>query len=270
MNKLLINLIKPYKIPSKIIRKIKFLINKRRYNQNEYEKKQNNLFESIGLDRNLGIEKLILIKKKFNLNVKRSMSSEHEILFSSISINENMKITNILEIGTFDGFNALLLSKLFPGTQIHTIDLPNNDNDLRNTYERKNSIKDFLNERDKIISNSKNINFKQLNSVKLINHNKKYDLIWIDGAHGYPIVCIDIVNSLNLINDKGIILCDDIFLNLKLSKSDKMYNSLASYETLRMLEEQKLIKLELIYKRLNSKDNCLENERKYIAIINKN
>ena len=65
-------------------------------------------------------------------------------------------------------------------------------------------------------------------------------------------------------------MCDDIFLNLKLSKSDKMYNSLASYETLRMLEEQKLIKLELIYKRLNSKDNCLENERKYIAIINKN
>ena len=62
MNKLLINLIKPYKIPGKIIRKIKFLINKRRYNQNEYEKKQNNIFESIGLNRNLGIEKLNLIK----------------------------------------------------------------------------------------------------------------------------------------------------------------------------------------------------------------
>ena len=39
-----------------------------------------------------------------------------------------------------------------------------------------------------------------------------YDLIWIDGAHGYPIITIDIVNSLRIINPKGIILCDDIYL----------------------------------------------------------
>ena len=47
-----------------------------------------------------------------------------------------------------------------------------------------------------MIAKNKNINFKKMNSVKLIACKKKYDLIWIDGAHGYPVVCIDIINSL--------------------------------------------------------------------------
>ena len=41
------------------------------------------------------------------------MSSEHEVFFSSLSLNKSNSINEILEIGTFDGFNALLLSKLF-------------------------------------------------------------------------------------------------------------------------------------------------------------
>ena len=46
-----------------------------------------------------------------------------------------------------------------------------------------------------------------------------------------------------------------------------MYNSLASYETLKVLADQKLIKLELIFKRLSSKDNCSNNQRKFIAVV---
>ena len=49
-----------------------------------------------------------------------------------------------------------------------------------------------------------------------------------------------------------------------------MYNSLASYETLKVLADQKLIKLELIFKRLGSKDNCSDNQRKFIAVVFKN
>ena len=49
-------------------------------------------------------------------------------------------------------------------------------------------------------------------SLNLINSNEKYDLIWIDGAHGYPTVTIDIINSLKLINNDGLIICDDVYI----------------------------------------------------------
>ena len=94
-------------------------------------------------------------------------------------------------------------------------------------------------------------------------------MIWIDGAHGYPIVSIDIINAINLINDKGIIACDDILIDLNHQESDKIYNSIAAYETLSELKKQKLIDFQLIYKRLNAENNCVSFRRKFISIIKK-
>ena len=39
------------------------------------------------------------------------MSSEHELLFSAISLNNETQIKTILEIGTFDGANAFCCRK---------------------------------------------------------------------------------------------------------------------------------------------------------------
>ena len=38
-----------------------------------------------------------------------------------------------------------------------------------------------------------------MNSLELTNSKNSYDMIWIDGAHGYPYVTIDIINSLRLL-----------------------------------------------------------------------
>lgn len=89
-----------------------------------------------------------------------------------------------------------------------------------------------------------------MNSVKLTLSQNKYDLIWIDGAHGYPVCCIDILNSIKLLNKKGLILIDDILLDNE--ENDKMYNSIAGFETLKVLEKNNLIKLNLFYKRLDA------------------
>ena len=67
-------------------------------------------------------------------------------------------------------------------------------------------------------------------------------------------VCIDIINSLRLINDGGIIMCDDIFINN--IKSDKMYKSTAAFETLNELATEKIID----YNKLN---------RKFIGVFKK-
>ena len=86
------------------------------------------------------------------------MSSEHEIVFSSISLNKNYEIKEILEIGTFDGINALLLSKIFPNARIDTIDLNYEDYNFKNFYNRENKVEKFVKNRNNIIKKS-NINF---------------------------------------------------------------------------------------------------------------
>jgi|TARA_B110000259_G_scaffold187306_1_gene241037 predicted O-methyltransferase YrrM len=268
--KIIRNLIRPHKIPKKIFNKLNYYFNSKKYDQNFFEKEQNDIFKYFGLNREEGIKNLILLKKNLNFNlINSSMSSEHEVFFSSLSLSKNKSITDILEIGTYDGFNALLLSDLFPNSNIDTIDLPENDDDFINFYSRKDKVDDFVQYRNIILSKNKNINFFPLNSLKLLNHKKKYDLIWIDGAHGYPMVCIDIINSLHLLKENGLILCDDIFLKLNQINSDKMYHSIASYETLNELKKQNLIDFRLIYKKLNFKRNFIENKRKFIAIVSK-
>jgi predicted O-methyltransferase YrrM len=268
--KIIRNLIRPHKIPKKIFNKLNYYFNYKKYNQNFFENDQNDIFKYFGLNREEGIKKLTLIKKDIDFKSRGSeMSSEHEVLFSSLSLSKNKSIADILEIGTFDGFNALLLSNLFPNSNIDTIDLPENDDDFINFYNRKDNMSKFIQDRNIILSKNKNINFFPLNSLKLLNHKKKYDLIWIDGAHGYPMVCIDIINSLHILKENGLILCDDVFLELNQNNSDTMYSSIATYETLNELKKQNLVNFRLVYKRLNVEYNCLENNRQFIAIVSK-
>ena len=99
-----------------------------------------------------------------------------------------------MEIGTFDGSNAFLLSRLFPSASVLTIDLSKNTKSFQNSYGRNNELelKNFLKKRNDNLKLSKNIYFKEINSIKLFYEKDNFDLIWIDGAHGYPFVTFDI------------------------------------------------------------------------------
>ena len=193
------------------------------------------------------------------------MRSEHQVLFSSLSCSTKLDINEILEIGTFDGSNAFLFSLLFENSNIETIDLESNQDDFKNFYERKNNISKFIEARNQNLLRSNKINFREINSINLINYKKKYDLIWIDGAHGYPVVCMDILNSIKLIRAGGYIICDDVHVNS--INSDKMYRSNAGNETLNELKKEGIINFDLIFKRLDAENNCLEENRKFIAIV---
>ena len=259
------NLKKPHKIPYKLISKIKFIINKKKYNKEFYENQQNQIFDKLNLDRNLGLKKLNRIKEKHSFLNELEMRSEHQVLFSSLSCSTKLDINEILEIGTFDGSNAFLFSLLFENSNIETIDLESNQDDFKNFYERKNNISKFIEVRNQNLLRSNKINFREINSINLINYKKKYDLIWIDGAHGYPVVCMDILNSIKLIRAGGYIICDDIHVNS--INSDKMYRSNAGNETLNELKKEGIINFNLIFKRLDAENNCLEENRKFIAIV---
>ena len=252
--------------PIRLIIKINSYLKKKKYNKDNFINDQNDIFSKFSLSREDGVKKYNQILSDFNF-IKDEMSSEHQIFFSSLSLLKNLKINEILEIGTWDAKNAFLLSKLFKEAKIETIDLKKDHEIFTDFYNRSNKVDKFVKSRDEIISMEKRISFKEINSLRLYDYNKKYDLIWIDGAHGYPVVCMDIINSLKLINANGIIMCDDVFINR--IKSDKIYQSNASYETLQELKSENIINFELIYKRLDVENNYDETKRKFVAIITK-
>tara|TARA_A200000113_G_C8838155_1_gene345917 strand:- start:446 stop:1276 length:831 start_codon:yes stop_codon:yes gene_type:complete len=231
-------------------------------------KVQNQLFQRVQLDRELGIKKLDGIMLKFfgKSYSENSAGSEHLVLFSSISL-KNQKIKKILEIGTFDGRTALILSKLFPESEIVTMDLPQSSDVFKNTYGRNLTSEIFANERNKILSKGANIKFEEADSITLTYKIDNFDLIWVDGSHGYPFIAMDIVNSLRLSRVGGYILIDDIWKTPY--KSDKYYKSVGGFESLEALKKANVIdSYFLINKRLGGQYNY-PSAKKYVALIRK-
>ena len=238
------------------------------YNKEKYSKKQNEVFSEYDLDREQGLKKYQSLKSK-DYTFDTPMSSEHAVLLASLSLsNQNFK--KILEIGTYDGKNAYYLSKIFPDSKITTIDLEENDDLFINSYNRDNKQKrdEFCKERDRILSLSGNIEFKKMNSLNLSSLNETFDLIWVDGAHGYPYVTIDIINSIRLLSKEGFLLCDDVWKTEPLSQ-DETYHSIAAYKTLLALKKANILRFNMIYKRLDKNNNANKKFRKFIAIVKK-
>ena len=201
-------------------------------------------------------------------NESQGMYSEHLIMFAAIS-ETNLKIKNILEIGTFDGKTATILARLFPDSEINTIDLSDNDPVFINTYARKKNAKEFIKKRNTLLSRFKRISFLQINSLELSLKNKlpKQDLIWVDGAHGYPIVVSDITNSIGLMHQESILMCDDIFKIT--TKYDSLYESTAGFETLSAFRDSNILETHYFIKRIGRKFNS---KYKYISFsrLNRN
>jgi len=221
----------------------------------------------IGLNRADGLTKLdsvlqALFGKKYDET--DGMFSEHLILLASISVS-NITISKILEIGTYDGRTALILSKLFPESSILTIDLPINKKEFESTYNRGKKINSFVINRTTNLDNAPNVELKEINSLGLSLFEEAFDLIWIDGAHGYPVVAMDIINSFRLASDGGYVLIDDIWKSVKIS--DKMYKSISGLESLQSLVDAHLISsFSLFPKRLRGDFNY-PGKKKFVGLF---
>jgi predicted O-methyltransferase YrrM len=231
---------------------------------------QNNLFNELGLNRENAIVRLNQVLKLIsnrNYTENNGMWSEHLILFSALS-NSNYQINTILEIGTFNGHTAAILSALFPKSEIHTIDLSFSDILTTGMYKYETNNGKIVTKRNSNLQSLKNVNFNELNSLALINSQNKYDLIWIDGDHSYPTAAIDIANSVRLLNDNGIAVSDDVYL--RSGKVQRNGRSGATLETILSLSEANLITYTLIHKRIGFFYNFPKVEKKYLAVIQKN
>ena len=105
----------------------------------------------------------------------------------------------------------------------------------------------------------------QKNSLQLTNSKfSKFDLIWVDGAHGYPIVAMDIVNSLSSLERNGFMFIDDVWKNR--SQNDFHYRSIGAYESILALKNAGLIEFNLVPKRIEF-PHGKGHMKKYIAYV---
>jgi len=266
----------PYKIVRQLIRLVKIEFYEYIYPLNNRLQDLRNTYIACNLDedRENYIKKLnkSLISLGYpKYDESKGMYSEHLIIFAAIS-EKNKIFKNILEIGTFDGKAATILATLFPYSKITTIDLPDKDPTFINTYSRKNNYEKFIKQRNKLISSCKNINFIQMNSLELSlnksNDLPTQDLIWVDGAHGYPIVGADITNAIGLMHEGSILMCDDIWKKTKLN--DNFYCSTAGFETLSSFTEANIIETNFFIKRIGKLFNGINKYVSFSKLVDKN
>jgi len=219
----------------------------------------------------------------FNIDQIKSTLAEKQLSYSDPSLSwhyhlfaglkglyekKECPINNILEIGTLDGAFTNFLSSLFENSKIYTMDLERNCQEFKATYDRNREdlLDKFIRKRELNLL-AENIKFYEKNSIHMneIFRKIKFDLIWIDGCHLNPQVTIDIINSLNIITDNGIILVDDVIMNENF-RSDG-YVSNESYRTLNLLEKNNILKNSFFIKRTRPSNY---KDLKYISLSQKN
>jgi predicted O-methyltransferase YrrM len=217
-----------------------------------------NLFNKFNFD----IDKIKRKLNSLNFSYHDERLSWHYHLFVGLKDYFKDKKINILEIGTSIGSFANFISKVYDDHQITTINLDENEIPLSEFGGDEERKRNLLDERNNNL-NRENINFVKINSIEIKKYfyGKKFDLIWVDGDHLNPQVTIDIVNSLDLLNDDGIICTDDVIMDTKFEKNKYVSNE--GFLTLKYLGDNKILKNEYLIKRI-SKINSTT--KKYVSV----
>ena len=264
-----------------ISRILKKIFPKKYYDQIKKIYNYNYRTRNYDLSKDLKFNEDILISFKFDIDkIKSRLNtlnysytdeklSWHYHLFAGLKDHFKDKKINILEIGTFTGEFTNFISNIYKNSEIYTIDLEDNDNFFLNSYGRdsEKKLNEFKKIRLKNLSN-KNIHFQRFNSIHIKKYfsEKKFDLIWVDGDHLNPQVTIDIINSIDLLNDEGILCTDDVIRDTKYKKNLNI--SMESYFVLNHLEINNILKNYYLIKRINKNNFDI---KKYLSLsIKKN
>jgi hypothetical protein len=153
------------------------------------------------------------IKLENQKNIFKNYQFDYDDWFSS-NINvwkyylTPLKEIKYLEIGSFEGRSACFVGELDNVKEITCVDTfegSDEHNDInfdlvfKNCSENLNKLKIQSN----LIKDTSHNFFK--------NNNKTFNVIYIDGSHFYDNVKKDFINSLNCLEENGILICDDFF-----------------------------------------------------------
>lgn len=122
-------------------------------------------------------------------------------------LNKKFKDFSYLEIGSWEGNSALYVLKNFKTKSVICVDVW--DKYLRNQKDVKRNFKNFLFNLKEFKNKFK---YHKLSSDEFFKKNKKFfDVIYIDGDHKKSQVYKDISSAWRILNNKGLIICDDFF-----------------------------------------------------------
>jgi predicted O-methyltransferase YrrM len=126
-----------------------------------------------------------------------------------------LRVRFVLEIGTFTGLTALTFAMNCPGVEVHTLDLPGA---ARPALEIERADRSYITpgrrlrayedrpEAEHIIQHEGDSALFDFQSL-----GKKFDLVYIDGAHSYDYVANDTRVAFSVVSDSGAIVWDDYY-----------------------------------------------------------
>jgi predicted O-methyltransferase YrrM len=225
-------------------------------------------FASVGLSYEAGLATLNAALHRIG---KPPYDEENESVHWPLiaAIAAQMPMQRILEIGTFDGNFTSVLATLFPTAQIFTVDLPDDDPILRQSYERgsDSELKSHLSLRAANLA-APNIHPLRRNSFFLLDTVKgPFDLIWVDGGHLYPEVAWDLASAHHLAGAGGIVMCDDVICDQAGLRD--AYVSPDSHTVLEYASQRGGFAVHYFLKRLSSKWSARPRWRKFVALYHK-
>jgi predicted O-methyltransferase YrrM len=229
----------------------------------EHEQEAN--FARLGLSRSHGksaIATALAASRLGAFSEDDNMFSEHLLVFGALS-KALPDAREILEVGTYDGRAALLLANLFPQARVTTIDLAANDPIYAQSYQSARTA-EFVRRRDETLSRSNRVQFLETNSLSLVTDlgSGRFDLVWVDGDHDFPVVAVDLANAVRLAKPGGFVMCDDVVTEK--CRRSTTYLSDAAHRTLTAMRGAGLIDEPVyVYKRLGKRHQY---PRKFVAI----
>ena len=175
---------------------------------------------------------LLFLKKKYEnkiLEIYKNFESNHQNLFINnalevIYLLKKYKIKkniSYLEIGSFEGSSAIFFYNFLTQSSITCVDTWKGSDEF--SFDMAIVEKNF----DK---NIKELNDQTITKIKdnsenfFLNNKENFDLIYIDGDHKGISVFNDLENSFKILNNGGIIICDDFLWSYyKLATNNPAY-----------------------------------------------
>ena len=111
-----------------------------------------------------------------------------------------------LEVGSFEGRSAVFVGEMNNVKEVTCVDTfegSDEHNNINFDLVYKNCTENL-----KKLSTSYNL-IKDTSHNFFKKNNKKFNVIYIDGSHFYGDVKKDFINSMNCLDDRGILICDD-------------------------------------------------------------